>query len=130
MFGSQESSKTTKALSRRKRKRSTSLLLLTLCFVVVFCVLSCSTQLSTLMHYHGLVSEEIVISRQTPMDGHSSLQEEQRLPKDEESTRSRTEERITAQDKPHRHLQDETKGGDNKNQDEDTNNIPHRLLFT
>jgi mannosyltransferase OCH1-like enzyme len=123
MFGSLESSKTTMALSRRKHKK-TSCLLLALYLAVVLCV---STQLSILMHYHGRVSKGIVISRQTPMDEHSSLQEEQRLPKDEES-KSSTEERITAQDKSQQHLQDGTKGGDNKNQDEDT--IPHQLLFT
>jgi hypothetical protein len=59
---------------------------------------------------------------------HSSLQEDERLPIDEKSTRS-TEKRITAQDMSH-HLQNETKGGDNNNQDDTNGMIPHGLLFT
>jgi mannosyltransferase OCH1-like enzyme len=37
---------------------------------------------------------------------------------------------ITAQDKSKNYLRDETKGGENKNQDDTKGTIPHRLLFT
>jgi mannosyltransferase OCH1-like enzyme len=127
------------ASSGRKGKETGSRLArtfwLTRCFVLVLCGLG-TIQLCTLananLYNHELEPEpeDIVISRKTPIDehSHSSLQEDERMQKDEESTRS-VEERITAPDKS-QHFLDETKGGDNKNQDDTNGMIPHILLFT